>query len=62
MGKLRHRNNAVLTDTRIKRAKGKVKALGEAMRLNFEEGKEKINNIIANWHFRRLTLLGKFQK
>ena len=31
---------------------------GEAMKLNFEERK-KINNIIANWHFRRLTLLGK---
>ena len=29
------------------------------MKLNFEERKEKINNIIENWHLRRLTLLGK---
>ena len=67
IGKLRHRNNSEFTDTRIKWAKGKVKALGvwfstlkgEAIKLNFEERKENINNTIENWHFRRLTLLGK---
>ena len=57
----------MLTGIKIKWAKRKVKALGvwfstlkgEAMKLNFEERREKINNIIANWHFRKLTLLGK---
>ena len=47
----------------------KVKALGvwsstikeESAMLNFQEKKEEISQIIENWQFRRLTLLGKIK-
>ena len=66
IGKLRHRINAVLTDIKIKWAKRKVKALGvwfstlkgEAMKLNFEERKEKNQQYHSKLAFSKINFIG----
>ena len=67
IGSLRLQKRIIAAYQNITWAFSKVNALGvwfstikeESLLLNYQEKKEKISNLIENWQFRRLTLLGK---
>ena len=67
IGSFRLQTRTIETNKNILWSFHKVFALGvwfstikeESETLNLQEKKEKINKIIENWQFRRLTLLGK---
>ena len=67
IGELHKSTEILFPQRKIKWARRKVKALGiwfstckgETVKLNYDERKEKLDKLIENWQFRRLTLLGK---
>ena len=67
IGELHKSTEILFPQRRIKWTRRKVKTLciqfttgkGETVKLNYDERKEKLDKLIENWKFRRLTPLGK---